>query len=171
MATISTTNGIKKIYQETWIRQVGNNVIRGNNMTLSMNEAIQLILDFRYILVGYWKDIPIEDPLICQFIKEGYATLDLERQEKYVLNDAGADFLHVYIKQISTAFIEFIEKKRLCCFDSDGICWFSDKYNLDNEMAESLYDYITYNLEIYGYKRQRFYQTDFGWGYDFEKVI
>ena len=140
-------------------------------MTLSMNEAIQLILDFCCVPVGYWKDIPIEDPLVCQFIKEGYATLDTDRQEKYVLSDKGADFLHTYIKQISAAFIEFLKKHRLCCFDRDGICWFSENYNLDNEIAESLYDYITYNLEVYGYKRQKFHQTEGGWGYDFEKVI
>ena len=79
-------------------------------MNLTMNEAIQLILCFRYIPIGYWKDIPIEDSLVCQFIKEGYAELDAERQEKYVLSKKGADFLHVYIKRISTAFIEFIKK-------------------------------------------------------------
>ena len=139
-------------------------------MNLTMNEAIQLILGFRCVPVGYWKDIPIEDPLVCQFIKEGYATLDAEHQEKYVLSDKGADFLHTYIERISTNFIEYLKKNRLCCFDSEGICWFSENYPLDNETAESLYDYITYNLEVYGYKRQKFHQTEGGWGYDFEKL-
>ena len=140
-------------------------------MNLTTNEAIKLILDFRHFPAGFWKDIPIEDPLVCQFIKEGYATLDVERQEKYVLSDKGADFLHTYIERISTTFIEFLKKNQLCCFDSDGICWFSDNYDLDNEAAESLYDYITYNLEVYGYKRRKIYQSEDGWGYDFEKVV
>ena len=139
-------------------------------MNLTMNEAIQLILDFRCVPVGYWKDIPIEDPLVCQFIKEGYATLDAERQEKYVLSDKGADFLHTYIEGISTAFIEFLKKNRLCCFDSDGIRWFFDDYRLDNETAECLYDYISYNLKVYGYKRNKIHQSEHGWGYDFEKL-
>lgn len=139
-------------------------------MTLTMNEAIQLILDFRYVPVGYWKDIPIEDPLVCQFIKEGYAALDAEHQEKYELNDKGADFLHTYIERISTTFIEFLKKKQLSCYDADAILWFSETYSLDNETAESLYDYISFNLKVYGYKRHKFHQTEQGWGYHFEKV-
>ena len=138
-------------------------------MTLTMNEAIQLILDFRQFPTGFWKDIPIEDPLVCQFIKKGYATLDAERQEKYELSDTGADFLHTYIEQISITFIGFLKKNRLVCYDTDAIDWFSDTYNLDNETAESLYDYITYNLKVYGYKRQKFHQSEHGWGYHFEK--
>ena len=139
-------------------------------MMLSLNDAIQLILDFRYVSVGYWKDIPIEDPVVCQFIKEGYAALDAERQEKYVLSDKGADYLHTYIEQISTTFIEFLKKKQLSCHDADAINWFSETYSLDNETAESLYDYISFNLKVYGYKRQKFHQSKFGWGYCFENV-
>ena len=139
-------------------------------MTLTMNEAIQLILDFRYVPVGYWKDIPIEDPLVCQFIKENYATLDAERQEKYVLSDKGADFLHTYIKQISTAFIEFIKKNQFSCYDTDAILWFSNSYSLDAETAESLYDYIANNLKVYGYEGEKIHQLENGWGYHFEKV-
>ena len=138
-------------------------------MDITLKEAIQLILDFRHFPVGFWKDIPIEDPLICQFIQEDYATLDTEHQEKYVLSDKGADFLHTYIERISTTFIEFLKKKQLSCYDADAIYWFSDTYNLDNETAEILYDYISFNLKVYGYKRQRFHQTECGWGYHFEK--
>lgn len=139
-------------------------------MTLTTNEAIQLILDFRYVPIGYWKDIPIEDPLVCQFIKEGYATLDAEHQEKYVLSDKGADFLHTYIKQISNAFIEFIIKKGLSCSDRDAILWFSHRYSIDDETAESLYDYISNNLTVYGYNCQKFHQSKIGWGYQFIKI-
>ena len=66
------------------------------------------------------KDIPIEDPLVCQFIKEGYAALDAERQEKYVLNDKGADFLHTYIKRISAAltFIDINVSRNLSLMES-----------------------------------------------------
>ena len=136
-----------------------------------MTETIQLILDFRYVFVGYWKDIPIENSLVRQFIKEGYAALDAEHQEKYILTDKGADLLHPYIKQISTSFIEFIKKNQLSCYDADAIPWFTDVYDLDKETAENIYDYITYNLEVYGYKRQKFHQSKHGWGYNFEKVV
>ena len=139
-------------------------------MTLTINEAIQLILDFHYVPVGYWKDNPIEDPLVCQFIEEGYATLDEEYQERYVLNDKGADFLHTYIKCISTAFIDFIKKKQLSCYDTDGILWFSNNYSLDTETAESLYDYISKNLKVYGYECQKFHQHGHGWGYQFKEM-
>lgn len=139
-------------------------------MNLTMNEAIQLILGFLQFPTGFWKDIPIEDPLVCQFIKEGYATLDVERQEKYELSDKGRSCLHTYIKQISTTFIESLKKNRLSCYDTDAVHWFSDTYGLDYETAESLYDYITYNLKVYGYKRQRFHQSERGWGYDFDKL-
>ena len=135
-----------------------------------MKEAIQLILDFNYVCPGYWKDIPIEDPLVCQFIEEGYTMLDEKYQEKYVLSSKGKDFLYPYIDQISDSFIGFIKKKNLSCFDIDAVYWFSEIYGLDNETAESLYDYISYILEKYGYKRYKIHQTEYGWGYDFEKI-
>ena len=139
-------------------------------MTVTMNEAIRLILDFYYISQRYWKELPIEDPLVCNFIKEGYAVLGEEQPQKYVLSKKGGDLLHTYIEGISTAFIEFLKKNRLCCFDSDGIRWFSDNYRLDNETAECLYDYISYNLKVYGYKRNKIHQSEHGWGYDFEEL-
>ena len=113
-------------------------------MELTTKEAIQLILDFRHFPAGFWKDIPIEDPLVNRFIDNGYATLDLERQEKYELNNEGADLLHTHIANISTAFIVFIKERQLSCFDSDAVNWFQSNYGLDNDTAESLYDYITF---------------------------
>lgn len=139
-------------------------------MELTTKEAIQLILDFRHFPAGFWKDVPIEDPLVNQFIESGYATLDSERQEKYELNNEGADLLHTYIASISTAFIAYIKEKQFSCFDSDAINWFSGTYSLDNDTAESLYDYITFNLENYGYKRLRFHQFKSGCGYRFERI-
>lgn len=139
-------------------------------MDLTLQQVIQLILDFRQFPTGFWKDIPIEDQLVNQFIEEGYATLDSERQEKYELNNKGADFLHTYIEHISTDFIAYIKGKQFCCFDVDAVNWFSNTYSLDNNTAESLHDYITFNLENYGYKRLRFHQSDFGWGYHFERI-
>ena len=139
-------------------------------MTLTMNEAIQLILDFHYVSPRYWKEIPIEDPLVCHFIKEGYAALDEERQLKYVLNEKGRTFLQTYIQQISTAFIDYIKKNQLNCFDADAILWFSDNYSLDAETAENLYDYIAKNLKVYGFKGEKFHQSKIGWGFQFEKL-
>lgn len=139
-------------------------------MDLTTKEAIQLILDFRHFPAGFWKDIPMEDPLVNQFIESGYATLDSERQEKYELNNDGADLLHTYIASISTSFIAFIKEKHFSCFDSDAANWFQSTYSLDNDTAESLYDYITFNLVNYGYKRLRFHQAKSGCGYHFESV-
>ena len=56
-----------------------------------------------------------------QGFERRYATLDAERQEKYVLNDKGADFLHTYIEQISATFIEFLKKKQFSCYDTNAI--------------------------------------------------
>ena len=139
-------------------------------MELTIKEAIQLILDFRHFPAGFWKDIPIKDPLVNQFIESGYATLDSERHEKYELNNEGADLLHTYIASISTAFIAFIKEKQSSCFDLDAVNWFQSTYGLDNDTAARLYDYITFNLENYGYKRIRFHQSTSGWGYHFESV-
>ena len=139
-------------------------------MTLTMNQVIQLILDFYYVSPRYWKEIPIEDPLVRHFIKEGYAALDEERQQKYVLSKKGDDFLHTYIQQISTAFIEFVKKNQLSCFDTDAILWFSNSYSLDTETAENLYNYIAKNLKVYGYRGEKFHQSKIGWGFHFEKM-
>lgn len=139
-------------------------------MDITLKEAIELILNFRHFPAGFWKDIPIENPIVAEFIKKGFATLDAERQEKYELNDKGADFLHGYIKQISMNFIEFLKKKHFSCFDSEATFWFSNTFGLDSETASDLYDYITFNLETYGYKRMRFHQSENGCGYHFEKL-
>ena len=104
-------------------------------MELTTKEAIQLILDFRHFPAGFWKDIPIEDPLVNRFIEGGYATLDSERQEKYELNSVGADLLHTYIASISITFITFIKAKQFSCFDSDAVNWFQSTYGLDSNTA------------------------------------
>lgn len=139
-------------------------------MNLNINEAIQLILDFYQFPHGFWKDVPIEDPLVNQFIEEGYVTLDIERQEKYELNDKGKDILHPYIEDISINFISYVKGNRFCSFNTEAIEWFANTYSLDNDTADSLYDYITFNLVKYGYKRFKFYKSECGWGYQFENV-
>ena len=139
-------------------------------MTLTMNEAIQLILDFYYISQRYWREFPIEDPLVCHFIKEGYAALGEERPQKYVLSKKGGDLLHTYIQKISTDFIEFIKKNQLSCSDTNATLWFSNSYSLDTETAENLYDYIAKNLKAYGYEGEKIHQLENGCGYQFKKV-
>ena len=139
-------------------------------MTVTMNEAIRLILDFYYISQRYWKELPIEDPLVCNFIKEGYAVLGEEQPQKYVLSKKGGDLLHTYIQKVSIDFIEFIKKNQLCCYDVNAISWFADNYGIDAEMAECLYDYISKNLTAYGYEHEEFHQSKIGYGRQFKKM-
>ena len=139
-------------------------------MDLTLKEAIQLIVDFRHIRRNFWKELSIEDPLVRRFIDAGYAILDEEYPEKYVLNKNGEDFLHTYIKQISTTFIEFLKKNGFSCYNADAIHWFSCTYSLDDEIAECLYDYIARNLKVYGLEPEKFYQSGHGWGCQFKKV-
>ena len=139
-------------------------------MDLTMKEAIQLILDFHYVSPRYWKELPIEDPLVCHFIKEGYATLDEKHGLKYVLSKEGDNFLHTYVQQISTAFIAFLKKNQLCCYDVDAVSWFANSYDIDAEASENLYDYISKNLTVYGYKHENFHQLKADCGRQFEKM-
>lgn len=139
-------------------------------LNFTQREAIQLILGFRMPPAGYWKDTPIDEPEVLRFIEAGCTSLDKESQEKYLLNDKGAEALHPYIKQISEDFIRFVGGKGFECYDTDGVKWFSEKYSLDNDTAEDLFDYITFNLETYGYKRFQFCRREIGKGYYFKQV-
>ena len=57
-------------------------------MNITQQEAIQLIIDFLAPLHGFWEDMPIDDPLIEQFISLEYAELD-ESKGKYEINKKG----------------------------------------------------------------------------------
>lgn len=62
-------------------------------MNITLQEAIQLIIDFLYTLHGFCEDMPIDDPLIEQFISLEFAELD-ESKRKYEINKKGIDKLY-----------------------------------------------------------------------------
>ena len=127
-------------------------------MNITQQEAIQLIIDFLAPLHGFWEDMPIDDPLIEQFISLEYAELD-ESKGKYEINEKGVDKLYPYIEQITKDFIGHIKPKSFSCFNEEAIEWFACTYEIDRETADSLYDYTTLVIEKFGYKRRSFRQN------------
>ncbi len=138
-------------------------------MNITQKEAIQLIIDFFTPLHGFWKEIPIKDALITDFIACGYAELD-EEKGKYEISESGVDFLFPYIEQIANDFILFISQREFCCFDEETIEWFSTNYGIDKDDADTLYVYIVKILKKFGYKETWIHQKGRGEGYSFEKV-
>ena len=127
-------------------------------MNITQQEAIQLIVDFLAPLHGFWEDMPIDDPLIEQFISLEYAELD-ESKGKYEINEKGVEKLYPYIEQIVKDFIVHIKSRCLSCFNEEAVEWFSCTYEIDSDTAEMLYDYTTMVLEKFGYKRRGFRQN------------
>ena len=126
-------------------------------MNITQKEAIQLILAFLYTVHGFWADIPIDDPLIEEFISSGYADLDQE-QGKYEINEQGTKKLYPHIEEITKQFTAYVKSKDFSCYNEEAIEWVSCAYGIDGETAEMLYDYITLVLEKFGYRRRSFHQ-------------
>ena len=137
-------------------------------MNITQQEAIQLIIDFLAPLHGFWEDMPIDDPLIEQFISLEYTELD-ESKGKYEINEKGVDKLYPYIEKITKEFIGYIKPKSFSCFNEEAIEWFAGTYEIDRETADSLYDYTTLVIEKFGYKRRSFRQNGKD-GYSFIEV-
>ena len=138
-------------------------------MNITQQEAIQLIIDFLAPLHGFWEDMPIDDPIIEQFISLEYAELD-ESKGKYEINKKGVDKLYPYIEKITKDFIAYIKPKSLSCFNEEAIEWFSYTYKIDRGIADSLYDYTTLVIEKFGYERRSFRQNGKD-GYSFVECL
>lgn len=122
-------------------------------MEFTINEAIHIIVRFYLPLGGVWKNEPIEKGEIYRFISAGYASLDDEYGEKYILNGAGRDLMHPYIQQISEQFIAFMHSNCSECSRIKAYEWFDSYFRLDDmEIAEDICTYICMNLDRYGHK-------------------
>ena len=122
-------------------------------MEFSLREAISIIVSFYLPLGGFWKDEEIEHEEIHRFIAAGYASLDNECGDKYVLNTAGKAYMHPYIKKISELFISFMYSKCSECSHLEAQEWFDSYFMLnDAEIASEICNYICMNLNLYGYR-------------------
>ena len=141
-----------------------------NNM-FTMEEAINLILNFYTFTQGYWKEEVKEYPEACKFIEAGFAKIDDECPNLYKMNDEGELLLHSYIKKISEQFIVFMCKNGLDVSEEKAMFWFMETYALsDAELAKEISYYICGNLHNYGYKTFKYHSSKKGYGYMAQKI-
>ena len=119
-------------------------------MELSLYEAIDIIIGFSKFSAGYWRHIPIESPVVLKFIENGFACLDLEHQEKYVLTPSGMDILRPHIEEIHGLLVARAKDNRYSILNDEAIDYISQAYKINSEAAEKLYYYITSLQEING---------------------
>lgn len=121
-------------------------------MHLTLHEAIDLIVQFMPFLGGCWANEVEEKPLVKQFIQAGWAALDEEHGDKYLVNDAGQDILRPHIERISHKLIHFMLEHQGKCTEPEGIAWLMAEFGInDSGVAEELLDYIAHILHHYGY--------------------
>lgn len=121
------------------------------NSDYTFLEAIHLIIDFYTSPKGYFIDEDFEYPEVRKFIDAGCASLGEEHKEKYLLNEKGTSILHPYIEEISSKFIQFMERKQNTATIKETENWFSKQYSLDSETSREICNYICLNLPTYGY--------------------
>ena len=140
-------------------------------MEVTLKQAINIIAKFYLPLGGVWKNDPIEKDEIYRFISAGYASLDDEYCEKYVLNDVGRAFMHPYIQQISEQFIAFLHSNCSECSHIKAYEWFNSFFHLDDlELAEDICTYICMNLDRYDHKVLDCYSSRKGKFYCLKKI-
>lgn len=123
----------------------------------TMNEAVELILNFYYEPLGYWEHEIKDCPEAQKFISAGYTCIDEKYDDLYTLNKKGENLLHEYIKEISQDFIKFMCNKGLICDKDAAINWFNETYKLnDIKLSDEIYCYICRNLYHYGFKATHF---------------
>ena len=141
-----------------------------NNM-FTMEEAINLILNFYTFTQGYQKEEVKECLEACKFIEAGFAKLDEEYPDLYKMNDEGEWLLHSYIKKISEQFIVFLCKNGLDVLEEKATLWFMESYELsDVELAKEICSYICDNLHNYGYKTFKYHSLKKGYVYMVQKI-
>ena len=122
-------------------------------MEFTLQEAIHIVVGFYLPLGGFWRDEKIERNEICRFITAGFASLDSEYGDKYVINAMGKTHMHPYIEKISELFISFMHSKCSECAHTEAQEWFDSYFQLnDSETAREICDYICTNLDLYGYR-------------------
>lgn len=104
-------------------------------------EIIKLIVDFCTEPCGVLKDDVTAER--ARFISAGYAVVDEEYTEYYVLNNAGKEMLLRQAEELESELVAFMEEK-------DGkrtvekICeWLNSKYEVDDAViCKKIYNYI-----------------------------
>lgn len=142
------------------------------NEMFTMEEAINLILNFYTFTQGYWKEEIKGCPEACKFIEAGFTKMDGQYPDLYKMNNEGEKVLHSYIKKISEQFIVFICKNGLDVSEEKATHWFRETYELsDVELAKEICYYICGNLHNYGYKTCKYHSNKKGIGYMAQKII
>ena len=88
-----------------------------------------------------------------------------------IIQEAGKNFLHDYIKTISEQFIEYIERRQYRLPFTEIISWFYREYNLESEEdGKEIASYICTNLHNYGYSYEKIYNSREGYIYRFQAL-
>ncbi len=138
-------------------------------MNLTLNEKIDLIVGFSKFSKGYWKHLPITSQIVSKFIDAGFASLDTEHQEKYVLTPKGIAVLQPCIDEIHNTLVTVSKNKLHSLFSDEAINTIVQTYGVDFEIAEKLYYHIISIGEINGYVCSIFSQGNRR-GVEFKKV-
>ena len=109
-------------------------------------EIINLIVDFCIEPCGVLKD-DITGARV-KFILAGYAVIDQEYIDYYVLNDSGKEMLLRQVEELESELVEFME-------ENDGkrtveeICvWLNSKYEVnDVAICKKVYNYMKVHME------------------------
>ena len=121
-------------------------------MEFSIQEKIELILNLYIAPRRYLAESIDEFPEGKRFVDAGYTYLDVENNVYYV-NQAGDNYLHIVIKQISEDLIAFI-KKNGCLIPKENILdWFTETLEITDDVTRDLiFKYIIGNLTTYEYR-------------------
>ena len=119
---------------------------------------------------GYWLDEVETNPIAKDFVKNGWASIDEETSDIFRINSQGRDVLHPYIEAVSNDFISFMKTTGFESSEIEIINWFIGKYELsDFETAKWIFEYISRNLDRYGYKCNWFHSSKIGAGWRIEE--
>ena len=121
----------------------------------SKEEIVELILNFYLSPMGYSKEEKRE-PEVAKCIEDGLCDYHTE-SERYLINEKGRTFLHVYIRSVTNEFIDIIRKHGKCT-KKDAVEWFKKYFCLkDSETAAEICNYICDNAIKYGYRMDSCY--------------
>lgn len=113
-------------------------------------DAIDMIMIFYSFMEGYFEEELNNSPQVKKIVDLGYVYKT--DQGLYVLSEAGRDFFHEYIKDISDKYITFMKERGSEVKVSDVHEWYKKEFDLVSiKDAEDICEYIRKNLCHYGY--------------------
>ena len=117
---------------------------------LSYRDAIDMIMIFYSFMEGYFEEELNNSPQVKKIVDLGYVYKT--DQGLYVLSEAGRDFFHEYIKDISDKYITFMKERGSEVKVSDVHEWYKKEFDLVSiKDAEDICEYIRKNLCHYSY--------------------